>query len=223
MAEARPRPDWARVALPWSAALTVTGACVAVGLLSVLVRSLQARIGGAPAGGVGSLGTVGIRSAWAALYWAVGLVAGDRALPHWPRAARWALGLGLGSLVPDPGFVLQMIQHPLHPPHPADMTTQLLPWVPFAILFGYFLGLAARRPEGVLWRLPVVGVAIQAGPMLVLLLIAAVFVPSSLPTGRGAVFTLVWCLAEGVLHGGLLGLAVGERLRAAWRRALSLG
>jgi hypothetical protein len=153
----------------------------------------------------------------------VGLVAGDRALPRWPRAARWALGLGLACLVPDPDFVLQMIQYPLRPLHPAQVTTELMPWVPFAILMGCFLGLAARRPEGVLWRLPAVGVVVQAGPMLVILLIAVIFAPSSLPTGRGAVFTLVWCLVEGVLHGGLLGLAIGERLRAAWRRDLSLG
>ena len=223
MAETRPRPEWAQTALPWSTVLTVTAACVTVGLLSFVARALQARISGAPGVAAGSLGTVGIRSAWAAAFWGVGLVTADRALLRWPRWARWTLGLGLGSLVPDPGLVLQAMYHPHRPIVFGDLSTQLLPWVPFAVLLGCFLGLAARRPQGVLWRLPAVGAAVQAGPILVLTLVAVIFVPSSLPTGRGAAFTLVWCLVEGVLHGGLLGLAIGERLRAAWRRELPPG
>jgi hypothetical protein len=222
LAEARRGPEWAQTALPWTTALAIGGVGLAVGLLDWLVRYLQARPGSPPPG-PDSLGCVASRSVWAAMCWGLGLVAVDRWLPQWPRPARWAVGLGLGSLVPDPGFVLQaarLLTRSLLP-MPGDITDQLFPWVVFAVLYGCFLGLAARRPDGVLWRLPLVGVAVQAGPLLVILLVAVIFVPSALPTGRGAVGQVVWPMLEGVLYGGLLGFVIGERLRAAWRRELA--
>ena len=171
------------------------------------------------------LGTHGLEPFWigGVILWYVGLAglggtAADHILPMWPATARWALAAGLAGAVPNPVLILEM----------AD--TGSVEWAVVTImaavvgvvlaLFGAALGHARRSSEGLWWKLPLTGAgAAGAMPTAVVgvavawsLLFAG---PGGLPGSAAA--EIAATVAGMSLLGGLVGLALAERLHWALR------
>ncbi len=149
----------------------------------------------------------------------LGAALGDRWVRAWPRAARWAAGMGLAGLVLDPAPVFLTAQGRL-------WSAQLLPTLVvlgvfvggvFAI-FGAVVGWAAGDPSARRWRMPVAGLVfglVLAGACAVFLLppqlavqahYGAPATPILAPLlTMGAAAGLIGCLMAGALALALSG------------------
>jgi len=187
------------------------------------------------AGAIGSAGMAGVvyfvfgahdlQPLWigGVILWYAGLgglagTAADRVLPMWPAAGRWGLAAGLAGVVPNPVLILEM----------AD--TGSVEWAivtgmgavvgVLLALFGVALGYARRSSEGLWWKLSLTGAgAAGAMPATIVGVVVAWSVlfhgPGGLPSS--AALEIAATVAAIGLLGGLVGLAVAERLHWALR------
>jgi hypothetical protein len=201
------------VPLPWSTPLaTLAAGAVASAALAASLHYTE----GTPMGEA-------VLSA-ATLWWWTGIigaavVAADRLLPRWPAPGRWALGMAVAVLVPNPVVAWKMLGGGA-----MNWGSLMVMGVVAAALFaalGAGLGFARRSSQGLWWRLPLAGALVMAalpGSLVSVGVAVQAFVggPTSLP---GPVLVRIVALA-GVLAlcGGLIGLALAERLWRAERR-----
>jgi len=143
----------------------------------------------------------------------------DHLLASWPAAGRWALGWAVAGLLPNPILILSMA-----------VWGRVEWWIVgmwgagagvLLALFGAALGFARRSPEGLWWKLPLTGAgagsamaAVYAGVGLVVQIAGGG--PSGFPSS--VVLEIAAVAASLAVLGGLVGLALAERLWRAQRR-----
>jgi len=212
MAGAAP-PRFADVLLPWNTPL-LTGlagltSAAPVVLLTLTHYSLTwSALTLALAGAAGAL--VGL-----------GAVVVERLFPRWPRPLRWAVGMAARGLVPVFAPVVFWYAYATTG-QIAPALFQALLDVVFTLvaggLTGLGMGLAATRSEGLFWRLLIAGGAIgMVRSLLSIPLAAAEHAAVGVPLAA-----LTWqywgeLLLSNCLFGLFLGLALAERLSAAYR------
>ena len=210
-----PPPPFREVALPWNT-LALTG------LVDLVFGGLAQEALLLASAGSG---------AWAVVFALLAVLPGvllglgpaivDRLRPHWPRAARWALGMGLRGLVPLSSawmlLTLALGGQSLAWAHLPWLALQVSASVVNSACLGLLLGLAADRPKGLYGRLFSVGGFAGVGAAIGGVALAELGI-SLLPFGTpelnalGADAAIARCLSE-----PLIGLALANRLTSALR------
>jgi len=209
--------------LPWSTPVATLGAGVVGGaLLAALVHwtphfTSLPRAADAVLNGCVLVWWTGIIGAGAAAL--------DRLAPRWRASGRWALGMGLAAAAPNPGILAGAMVGSGSVPWGPVLLMGLAAGAAFAVL-GAGLGLARRSSEGLWWRLPLAGALVMAA-LPASLVAAGVAVQACRGWGTSLprlVLVMVVVLA-GVLGlcGGLIGLALAERLHRATRARERVG
>jgi len=209
------------VPLPWTTPLATLGAGVVGGAL--LAASLHYTHVTTRAPGVDAVLDGSVLLWWTGVIGA-GAAAVDRLAPRWSAPGRWALGMGAAA-VPNPAILALALVESGSPPWGVVLLICLVAGALFAVL-GAGLGLARRSSEGLWWRLPLAGALVMAalpGGLVGAGVAVQAFMggPTSLP---GPVPVQIVVLA-GVLGlcGGLIGLALAERLHRATRARRRVG
>jgi len=207
-----PPPTPPDVPLPWSTLPPGAAAGLIVGAAYWVV--VRATAGGPhlPAWVAAYEGGVGAASA---LLMALGAAIFDRVAPTWPRAARWACGMGAAALA---GVGVTVSVASILAPAGAvisgfDIVGACGATGASYALFGGVLGFVGGSGRSLLWRLPLAGCAAMG---------AMVGLRWGLVSLLG-VRVLVVGPAAGVLGpvlGLLMGFVMAERLYAAHRRAM---
>jgi len=200
--------------LPWSAPVATVVAVLAVSPLIMLLlwRTAQDRK---------AWWEVPLLFAWYGLTAGLGAAIMDRLEPRWSAPGRWALGMGVLSVVPSPAFlVIMAVQAKVSPSAPVAFA--VVAAIECGVL-GWALGLARRRSHGLWWRLPVYGSLAAAGPPLALMG-AAIALQVAVQRGSPAPALLLYILPGALavvavlaLFGGAIGLALAERTHRALR------
>jgi hypothetical protein len=203
------------VRLPWNACL-----------LTALAAAVAFVVADA-AGAVGRWPGLGALVYWVPWGAADGALAGlgcallDRVRPRWRRPARWALGMGLAGLVPLSTMPDLLGGWVSHPPHADlwDVASPMAASVVAGALVGACLAAAAEahpRSHGFLLGAGVLtGVASTAVYAGIWGLMCALSPCMSVVTYFGA---WVQPVLDRCAYTALLGLALGDRLWAAWRK-----
>ncbi len=143
-------PDPAAVPLPWTTPLMTLLAGAIAGGAAVLVMRLVAHSSEEWHLLFGTL-------AWYGLMAGLGATAMDHWAPGWPPIGRWALGVGLAALLPDPVIVVEMAVRGRW-----DAGFFSILGLAMGVLFGLFgvaLGWARSSGEDLVWKLPLARLA----------------------------------------------------------------
>jgi hypothetical protein len=192
--------------LPWSTVVSTGLASLVGGLLGRLIG--LARVGAVVPDQ--SLGPCVLDDIWGGVVMGGAIVIADRVRRARPRWAAWAVAGALAALVPVPS----VMQVWLRPGGEWQVYFPLLVWLPVQGLTGGALGWAAQREDGVLWRLPLAAIGAQLAVPVLAFALGLLYYAATGRLGEQKVDSVA--LAHGLLStcvgGGLLGLAVGERL-----------
>ena len=156
-----PEQSRAREHLPW-AALPVAMVFVAPSIVHACWG--YGALGTAASYGVGWSYYVGLMGplVMAGVLWPLSLILMDRVAPRWPRAIRWGVGLAVARalLVHD---VWRLLQYGYQAPRiPQAIATALVAGV-FGFGLGFLCGMGCLWRRGLVWKLPLLAVAFEAG------------------------------------------------------------
>jgi hypothetical protein len=163
---------------------------------------------------------------WQILAAALGATILDHHAAKWATAGRWALGMGLLGLVPNPAMVISMA------------ASGHIGWKGVALwaveagaggaTLGAALGFARRSVEGVLWKLPLVGAGVVSALPVMLVVgecaVSAIATGGSFRQALGAVSVpwQIW-VSLGILGAGGVAIGLGLALSLRWAVARSEG